>query len=175
MVDISRALGTNNHPSKFAPDVRLPYVIEVTVTAAQMIAAKGSAIAAADVYDVFRVPSGTALLAVWAKKTEAFAGTSTDLTLDVGYTGADTDIWIDGWDFDGAALNSFANPVGVGKPINGALGATDAVYTGGAAVVSMLVATQTGTWTGGSITFYAYCVDLSDTDNSRAGVVALGS
>lgn len=174
MVDISRALTSSNAPSKYAPDVRLPYVVEVTITAAQMIAAKGSAIAAADVYDVFRVPDGTALLHVWARKTGAFAGTSTDLTLDVGYTGADTDVWIDGWDFDGAALNSFANPLGVGKPVAGALGTTDATFTG-AGLVSMLVASQTGTWTGGEITFYALCVDLVDRDNSRSGIVALGS
>jgi hypothetical protein len=174
MVDISRALTSANHPSKFAPDVRLPYMVEVTVTAAQMIAAKGSAIAAADVYDILRVPAGTAVLHVWAKCTAAFAGSSTDLTLNVGYTGADVDVWVAAWDFDAAAVGSFGTR-GVGLPPAGALGATDAVVTGGAGLISMVVATQTGTWTGGTITFYALCVDLSDYDNSRSGLPALGS
>ncbi len=173
MVDIARALTSSNHPSKNAPDVRLPYMIEVTVTAAQMIAAKGSAIAAADVFDVVKFPAGTVIRGVWARKTGAFAGSSTDLTLDVGITGVDADAWVDGWDFDGAALGSYATPVGVGFPATGtnwAGSVTNAVQT-----VTVLVATQTGTWTGGEITFYAECLDLSDRDNSRSGIVQLGS
>lgn len=178
MVDISRALTSNDHPSKFAPDVRLPYMVEVTITAEQMIAAKGGAIAAADVYDVLRIPTNTALLALWARKTSAFAGTSTDLSLNVGYTGGDVDIWVAAWDYDAAVVGTFGT-LGVGKPAGfGVLGALDTAITGAASVVSMVIAAQTGTWTGGSITFYALCVDLADVDNSRfpgGGIVALGS
>lgn len=176
MVDVSLALTSSNHVSKFAPDVRLPYVIEYKVSAEQLIEAKGSAIAAADVYDVLRIPAGTAVLAVWARCTEAFAGTSADLTLDVGYTGADVDIWVDGWDFDAAVVGAFAT-LGVGKPAGfGVLGATDASIAGAASVISMLVATQTGTWTGGEITFYALCLDLADHKTPNyTGIVQLGS
>lgn len=170
MVDISRALTSANHPSKFAPDVRLPYMVETTVTAAQMIAAKGSAIAAADVYDIVRVPAGTIVLGAYVKKTAAFAGTSTDLTLDFGITGGDTDAYVDGWDFDGAAVNAIA-PVAAGAA---ALGG-GIPYTAAGIPVSMLVATMTGTWTGGELTVYLHCLDVSDIDNSRSGIVALGS
>jgi hypothetical protein len=173
MVDISRALTSNNHVSKFAPDTRLPYVIEVTVTAAQMLAAKGSAIAAADVYDLVRIPTNTVVRGVWARKTAAFVGTSTDLSLNIGYTGGDVDVWVAAWDFDAAVLGTFG-PRGVGLPL-GALGAIDTSITGAQGLISMVIAAQTGTWTGGEITLYVECIDLGDTDNSRAGVVALGS
>lgn len=167
MVDVSLALTSANHVSKFAPEARLPYTIEYKVTAADMIAAKGSAIAAADVYDVLRVPAGTVILAVWAKKTAAFAGTSTDLTLDLGFTGGDVDVWVDGWDFDGATLGDYVPAAQQG------VGDTLGVVTNAAQVVSLLVATQTGTWTGGEITFFALCLDIAD--HLDAGIVALGS
>lgn len=164
MVDIAQPITANTHVSKNAPHVRLPYMIEVKVTAEQMIAAKGGAIAAADVYDLVKVPPQTAILHVWLKKDSAFAGTSADLTLDVGYTGGDTDQWVDGWDFDAAAVGSFATPVGVGAPVAGTV--TNAVQT-----VSLLVATQTGTWTSGGFRVYLQCVDLSN--EPHAGIVQL--
>lgn len=173
MVDISRALTSSNHVSKFAPDTRLPYIIEVTVTAEQMIAAKGSALAAADVFDIVRIPAGTVTRACWAKKTAAMAGTSTDLSLNVGYTGGDVDVWVAAWDYDAAALNSYGTR-GVGLAL-GNVGSIDTSLSGAASVISMVINAMTGTWTSGAITFYVECIDLGDTDNSRTGIVALGS
>lgn len=173
MVDISRALTSANHISKFAPDARLPYIVEVKVTAEQMIAAKGSAIAASDVFDIVRFPAGTCLLNVWVKKTKAFAGSSTDLTLDIGFTGGDTDFYTDGWDFDAAAVDSFATP-NANTTAVGTRGADGNANTGAANVVSILVASQTGTWTSGSLTFYCLAIDFSDS-RPYSGIVALGS
>ncbi len=165
MVDVSLALTSTSHVSKFAPDVRLPYMVEKTVTAAEMIAAKGSAIAAADVYDVLQVPAGTVILGVWARKIAAFAGTSTDLALDIGITGVDADLYSNDWAFDDAALNSYA-PVGTGLTDYGTV-------TNATQIISILVGAQTGTWTAGTIQVYALCIDLSD--NVIAGLPALGS
>ena len=165
MVDVSKALTSQNNVSAYAPDVRVPFVIQETFTAAQFIAAKGSAIAAADVYDLIRVPANTVILGVWAQKTAAFAGTSTDLTLDIGITGVDADIYTNDWAFDDAALNSYA-PVGAGLTDYG-------TFSASSSVISALVATQTGTWTGGSFTLYVELLDLNA--SGTAGIVALGS
>lgn len=164
MVDVTRPSTSAGHPSKFGPNVRLPYLIEVEVSAAELIAAKGSAIAAADVYDLVRVPAGSVVLGAYLQKTEAFAGTSTDLTLDFGVTGGDVDAFVDGWDYDAAALGSHA-PLAAGQSVG--------VLFDAAGVLSLLVATQTGTWTGGAIRAQVLVLDVSDKQES--GIAQLGS
>lgn len=167
MVDIAQPLTASTHVSKNAPHVRLPYMVEVKVTAEQMIAAKGGAIAAADVYDVIRIPAGTILKNVWIKKSGAFAGTSADLTLDVGVTGVDADYFVDGWEFDNVAVGDIAAVPALGAGANpfGMIVDTAPI------VVSVLVATQTGTWTGGEFRVYAEMLDLSN--EPQAGIVQL--
>jgi len=167
MVNIARALTSSNHPSKFAPDVRLPYMVEVSVTAEQMIAAKGGAIASADVYDVALVPAGSVIRGVWARKDTAMTGTSVDLSLTVGLTGGTANLFVTAWDFDAAATGAFG-PVGAGV----VLGSVNGTATQG---VSFTVAAQTGTWLTGRMTFFIEVIDLSDYDNSRSGIVTLGS
>lgn len=168
MVDISRALTSANHVSKFAPDVRLPYMVEVKVTAEQMIAAKGSALAAADVFDLVRVPAGTIIKNCYVKKTKAFAGTSTDLALDFGFTGGDVDVFVDGFAFDDQAVGTIATPAA------GILALPSGIPTQAAVVISVLLQAMTGTWTSGSFTIYVECLDVSDSQ-ATSGIVALGS
>jgi hypothetical protein len=129
----------------------LSYVIWQDIDLAEAVTAKGSALAQADVIEGIRVPANTAVVDVWAQKVGAFTGTSTDLTFDIGITGGDVDKWVDGWDFDGAALNSFATPVGVGQSITLATSDT----------IDILFITQTGTVTGGKVRLFASCVDLN--------------
>lgn len=168
MVDISRALTSTNHVSKFAPDVRLPYIIEVKVTAEQMIAAKGSALADADVFDLLRIPAGSVIKNVWLKKTKAFAGTSTDLTIDIGIGGGTTNYYVSAFDFDGAAVGTIAPAAA------GVIAVAPGLVASTAGLVSLEIETMTGTWTSGSFTIYAEVLDLNDSAPS-AGIVALGS
>lgn len=168
MVDISRALTSTAHPSKFAPNVKVPYVLEVKVSAEQMIAAKGTALADADVFDVLKVPAGSVIKNVYLKKTKAFAGTSTDLTIDVGLTGGDTDVFVSAFAFDDQAVGTIATPAAgiIALPLGVVVNAT--------ASVAVLIQAQTGTWTSGSFILYVELLDLSDS-KPAAAIVALGS
>jgi hypothetical protein len=137
----------------------MPYTIWKEVDLAEAVTAKGSALAAADVLEVLRIPAGTMLLAAWAQKTAAMTGTSTDLTFDIGFTGGDVDNVVDGWDFDGAAVGSYGTPVGVLEPV--ILSTSD--------TLDILFATQTGTVTGGKVVVGAVLVDLT---LKQRGVIA---
>ena len=140
-----------NKPVRYMDNNVLDYIFWQDIDLAEAAAAKGSAPAAADVIEAIRVPSNTAIVDVWVQKVTAMTGSSTDVTLDVGITGGDVDKWVDGWDFDAAAVGSFATPVGVSQSIP--LSASD--------TVDILIATQTGTVTGGVIRVFASCVDLN--------------
>lgn len=163
-VNMVRAATSSTHPSSFGPNVRLPYLAEVEINIVDVIAEKGSAVAAADVIDVIGIPANTIVLAATLQKTSAFAGTSTDLTLDFGVTGGDTDAFVDGWDFDGATVGT-----------HGALaaGSSVGVLFDTAGKLSILVATQTGTWTAGKIRAQVLMLDISD--KRTATIAQLGS
>jgi len=149
-------------PSQAAAAKRA-YVVSRTVDLAVAVTTKGSALAQGDVLQVINIPAGAMVLAGTAKKISAMTGTSTDLTFDIGTTGVDVDNFVDGWDFDAAAVGSWATPVGVNEPY---------VYTT-AGTVDILFVTQTGTVTGGKVAVSIVCVDVDPAD--RAGLAALGS
>jgi hypothetical protein len=141
----------------------LPYSIWQEIDLAAAVTAKGSALAQADVIEALRVPADHAILAVYAEKTAAMTGTSADLTFDIGITGGDVDNYVDGWDFDAAAVGDFAAPVGVQEP----------VFLASADTIDILFATQTGTVTGGKVVVGALVLDLSR--RSRGAIAALKS
>lgn len=138
---------------------KTPKVIWQEVDLAAAVAAKGSALAAADVIEALTINKDTVVLDVWAKKSAAMTGTSADLTFDIGITGADPDQWVDGWDFDAAAVGSYATPTGVGL---------SRVVTN-ADSIDILIATQTGTVLTGKVIVYALILDLS---TQARGVIA---
>lgn len=140
-----------NKPVRWMDNNVLSYVIWHDVDLAAAVTAKGSALAVGDTIEAIRVPANTAIVDVWAQKVTAMTGTSTDLTFDIGFTGGDVDKWVDGWDFDAAAVGSFATPVGVSQSIPLATSDT----------VDILFATQTGTVTGGKVRLFVSCVDLN--------------
>lgn len=137
-------------------NLKVPYMIWQEIDLAAAVTAKGSALAQADVIEAIRIPANHAVLAVFAKKTAAMTGTSTDLTFDIGVTGGDVDNFVDGWDFDGAAVGSYATPIGVSEPITMLTSDT----------VDILFTTQTGTVTGGTLEVYALVVDLTRRDRN---------
>ncbi len=98
---------------------------------------------------------------------EAMASTSTDLTLDIGFTGGNTDWVADGFDYDGAAVNAYTAPVVAELPIQ-----IDAAGTNNS--LDVLIATQTGTFTGGKLRIFAYVMDATniDDEDGMPGAVA---
>lgn len=137
---IARLMDNNNFAYKIWKEIDI----------AAAVTAKGSALAAADVIEALRLPAGTFILAAGAQKTAAMTGTSTDLTFDIG-TAVDADQYVDGWDFDAAAVGSYATPLGV--QLGQTLTASD--------TIDITIATQTGTLTGGKVLVWAVVVDLT--------------
>lgn len=141
-----------NLPPRVMDNSNFAYKIWREVDLAAAATAKGSALAAADVIEVLRLPAGVQVLAAGAQKTTAMTGTSTDLTFDIGITGVDADIYVDGWDFDAAAVGSYATPAGVQTP---------ALVLATSDTIDILIATQTGTVTGGKVMVWAVVVDVT--------------
>jgi hypothetical protein len=146
---------------------RGPYLIQRTIDFAVETTAKGSALAAADVIPGLLVPANHIVLMGGAQVMEAMAGTSTDLTLDIGFTGGNVDWVADGFDYDGAALNDYTAPVIAELPIQ-----IDAAGTNNS--LDVLIKTQTGTFTGGKLRIFAYVMDASniDDEDGMPGAVA---
>jgi hypothetical protein len=151
ITSLANSAGATGTSLRYMDNSVLPYMIWKEIDLAAAATAKGSALAQADVIEAVRVPADHAILAVYAKKSAAMTGTSTDLTFDIGITGGDVDNYVDGWDFDGAAVGSYATPVGVQEP----------VFLATADTVDILFATQTGTVTGGKVVVGALVLDLS--------------
>jgi len=143
--------------------VRQPYLIGKEINLATAVTTKGSALAQGDVIEALDLPANCMILAGGAYKVSAMTGTSTDLTIDIGITGGDVDNIVDGWDFDGAAVGSYATPLGVQEP----------VVVSTADTLDILFTTQTNTVTGGKIWVYAVVVNIGPTENP--GIAALQS
>lgn len=136
--------GATSVPVKYSKEVSLAGAVATTVVAGPT------------------VPAGTVILGGGIRVTEAHAGTSTDMTLDVGITGGDVDVFVDGFDMDGAVVGAYANN---GVQTQTIVSAED--------TVDVLVATQTGTTTAGKVEVFVYGIDV--TGPNRPGVAAVGS
>lgn len=157
-VSLAQAAGVDKAPVQTS-NLKVVYKVWYEIDLAAAATAKGSALAAADVIESLRVPANHGVLFATAKKTAAMTGTSTDLTFDIGITGGDVDNFVDGWDFDAAAVDSWATPLGVQEPV--VVSATD--------TIDVLIATQTGTVTGGKFEVHAVLVDLT---HEQRGAIA---
>lgn len=119
-------------------------------------------VSASDVVVGPTIPAGTLLLGGGLEVITAHTGTSTDCTLDVGITGGDVDVFVDGFDFDAASVGDFANS-----------GVQTQTVVSTADTLDVLVATQTGTTTAGKVRVWAIGVDL--TAPRAPGLAAIGS
>lgn len=163
-IDLATRAGDGINRVAVSANVGKGYMVGREIDLAAAVTAKGSALAALDVIEALDVPANSAILFAGARKSAVMTGTSADLTFDMGITGGDVDNFVDGWDFDAAALNSHATPLGVQEPV--------IVTT--ADTIDILFATQTGTVTGGKIWVYAFIVPLGD-EASVPGIAALQS
>lgn len=76
-----------------------PYIVWKTVTGAAARAAKGSALASADVIEFLNIPANTQVM--WARMYVQTADTGTTATADLGY-GGNVDVFSDGVDISGS-------------------------------------------------------------------------
>ena len=140
---------------------RMPYFIQNEVDMAVAASDKGSALAAADVIPALTVGANTMVLTAGWEVTEAHAGTSTNTAFDLGITGGDTDAFVDGFDFDGAAVGAYSAVAAGGAQIVGSASDT----------IDILIQAMTGTTTGGKLRVWAWCMDLDDVGDLTADEV----
>lgn len=129
-------------------------LISTEVDFADLLVEKGSALAAADVFDVISIPAKCLVIA--AGINPVTAANSTTLTVDLG-DGTDVDRYVDGFDAKGTTD---------GVPIMPTTGAAYAQYAGpkyypAADTIDIVLATLTGTLTTGKIRVWAVVADIS--------------
>ena len=149
-IDLSSGIGNGQHPSRSLG--RLPYVVEKTIDFAVATTAKGGALAAADVIEAIDVPAQSVVLNAGYEVTATITG---DVTIDLGVTGIDADVFVDGAVLAAATtVGTFAQNAAAYQPV--VLGAAD--------TVDLLIAASSTAISAGKVRVWALIVDVSDKD-----------
>lgn len=148
------------HPSRAAGPI-VPSLRYFELDFAKALAAKGSALAAADVVEVLNVPAGSVVLGAGA--FVKVAADSTTLTVGVG-DGAVTNAWVDAFNAKSAAGTYAADKNNT----------TNWKTYGTADTIDVIFQTLTGTLTSGKLVVYALIADVSDR-SYKPGLAALAS
>lgn len=159
-ISVIKSTETDLHVSRHG-NVKTPYLVERDILVSDLVAKKGSALAAADVIEAIKLPAQTALLGVFVGKLEA--SNATTLTFDVGVS-ANPDGYLVAYNAQAAAVGSVATGVVTPAELN---------VTNAGDTVDITFATLTGTLTSGKFRIAALVVDL--TDAKAPGRAALGS
>lgn len=150
------------HPSR-AANVKVPYLIEATVDLAVAATTKGSALAAADVLQVLRIPAESVVLFGGIEVVTAQAGGSADQSIGLGDSGS-TSRWVAAFDLDAAVAGAHA-PIAVATANPTAFGTTS--------TVDIIITAATTVGTSGLLRVYAMLVDASNA--AKPGLAALKS
>jgi len=146
-VDLTQG-GTTGHASR--RNVRDVYVVENVIDWAKAVTAKGSALAAADTFDVINVPAET--LVVGGGAEVLVVGDATAATVDIGAVGTDTMV-------DAGNIIASTGYLAAGTNGNIALALGDRPTA--ADTVRVTLATLTGTLATGKLRVYAVMCDVS--------------
>lgn len=150
-IDLSSGLGNGQHPSRSLG--RLPYVVEKTIDFAVATTAKGSALAATDIIEAIDVPAQSVVLNAGYEVTAAITG---DVVVDLGVTGVDVDVFVDGAVLAAATtVGTFAQNAAAFQPV---------VIGASADTVDLLIAASTTAISAGKVRVWALVVDVSDKD-----------
>lgn len=96
-INLTPTVAQSAHSSRLKANQ--PYVVTKTVTAAEAVAAKGGALASADVIQFLNIPANT--IVHWARLYVITPDSGTTLTMDLGY-GSNVDVYTDGADASGS-------------------------------------------------------------------------
>jgi hypothetical protein len=129
----------------------VPYLVDKVIDFAAAATAKGSALAAADVIECISVPANTVILNAGIEITTVLGGESNDTTFDLGVTGVDADVFVDGFDADAAAAGAYAQNAAAFQPV--VIGAT-------ADTIDLLIATATTAPTSGVARVWAVLMNV---------------
>lgn len=129
----------------------VPYLVDKTIDFAAAATAKGSALAAADVIECISVPVNTVILNAGIEITTVLGGESSDTTFDLGITGVDADVFVDGFDADAAVAGDYAQNAAAFQPV--VIGAT-------ADTIDLLITTATTAPTSGVARVWAVLMNV---------------
>jgi hypothetical protein len=129
----------------------VPYLVDKVIDFAAAATAKGSALAATDVIECISVPANTVILNAGIEITTVLGGESNDTTFDLGVTGVDADVFVDGFDADAAAAGAYAQNAAAFQPV--VIGAT-------ADTIDLLIATATTAPTSGAARVWAVLMNV---------------
>jgi len=150
---LDRPVGGLGNPS------RKSYYSEVTIDFAAAATAKGSALAAADVIECLNIPANMLVAFAGLEVITANVGGSSDVTLDLGITGVEADNFVDGFDFDAAAVGAYAQAPAAYQPV---------INGGTADTLDLLIATATTAPTGGKVRVWMILWDIDGFGVSKA-------
>ena len=128
----------------------VPYLVDVSIDFAAAATAKGSALAAADIIECISVPANTLILNAGIEVITVLGGESSDTALDLGVTGVDVDVFVDGFDGDAAAAGAYAQNAAAFQP----------VVIGTADTIDLLIAAATTAPTSGVVRVWAVLMDI---------------
>lgn len=128
----------------------VPYLVDVTIDFAAAATAKGSALAAADVIECINVPANTLVLNAGFEVITVLGGESSDTALDLGVTGVDADVFVDGFDGDAAAAGAYAQNAAAFQP----------VVIGTADTIDLLIQAATTAPTSGELRVWAVLMNV---------------
>lgn len=160
-VSLADAATRTQSPSR-ASNVKVPYLVEKTIDCSTLAASKGSAIAAADVLQVIRIPAESIVLCAGLEVVTAVNGSS-DQSIGLGDSGS-TSRWVSAFDLDAATAGSHAPMV---------VASTNPTVFGTTSTVDIIVTAATTFATTGIIRVYALMVDASNA--AKPGLAQLKS
>jgi len=132
---------------------RQMYYIEQNVDFAAAATAKGSALAAADIIEAISVPAGTVIFNAGIQTLTAVdSATNADTRLDLGVTGVDADVWVDGFDIKGGGAGAYAQNPAAYQPI---------VIGAAADTIDVLIQAATTAPVSGVIRVWAILMDVA--------------
>lgn len=132
---------------------RQVYFIENEIDFAAAAVAKGSALAAADVIEAIEVPAGSVILNAGIEVTAALVGEAADTRLDLGVTGVDADVFVDGADLTASVAGAYAQNAAAYQPV---------VIGAAADTIDLLVQASTTPPTAGKLRIWALLMDVSE-------------
>ena len=128
----------------------VPYLVDVEIDFAAAATAKGGVLAAADVIECISVPANTLVLNAGFEVITAAGGESADNAWDLGVTGIDAAVFVDGFDGDAAAAGDYAQNAAAFQP----------VVIGSADTIDLLIQAATTAPTSGVLRVWAVLVDI---------------
>jgi len=128
----------------------VPYFVDVEIDFAAAATAKGSALAAADVIECISVPANSLVLNAGFEVITAAGGESADNAWDLGVTGVDADVFVDGFDGDAAAAGDYAQNAAAFQP----------VVIATADTIDLLIQAATTAPTSGKLRVWAVLMDI---------------